>query len=243
MKIKSIYHSPVTSFALCKQLGFTHVNLPMWTYAKSLDLQNAISSAHKIGLHCIVSDRILDDHKPTDRSEIVRLENESKNRMVSFLPFFHCNEAKCLVSLWDEANTRKIHPEFVKKFKSDINVRGYKTICVLGWTESYRGYENCADYIGFNYYKDLTLSRKLILWARIKAFQIRNRSPIVAVPAVKPGKIFDQFDFWQKWIKPDGGFYWFQFFPQQESPPWHDKDVSQDADLQIAFKKINTEGK
>ena len=80
---------------------------------------------------------------------------------------------------------------------------------------------------------------------QLKAFQVFNRSPIVAVPAVKPGKIFEQFDFWQKWIKPDGGFFWYAYTSNQEFDKngiaWTPKDLGGMPEIQIAFKKINNE--
>lgn len=231
MKIRSLYHTPESSFGLCKELKFTHANLTLWTYPDSFAAVRAIGKAHDLGLHCIISDRIKDEEKEH--------YEESMRRVVRFLPLVDCKEG-CLVSVYDEPNSRRIPLKEVLNFASAANRLMIKTICVLGWTEPYCGYENCADYIGFNYYKDLTLLRKFNLWARIKTFQIRNRSPLVAVPAVKPGKIISQAKFWKEWIGIEN-FYWYQFHPQQETPPWTTLSVDELPDVMNDLRRLNAE--
>ena len=217
--IKSIYHSPVSSFSLCKKLGFTHVNIPLWTFANLDASLSAMTSAHELDLHCIVSQ-----------------SDPTKNDLKEVFSKDICKQ--CIAYLVDEPNLHGIKPDNVMSLKEWFKERGYQTMIVLSDIRGYFGYENCADWIGFDYYKDLTISRKLKLWARIKVFQIRNKSKIFAVPAVKPGKIVSQWSFWKDWIGVEN-FYWYQFYPTQERPPWSDKNLTDDEDLQRSFFLLN----
>lgn len=240
MNVKALYHTPESSLKLLKSLGFTHWNLTLWNYP---DLESAVKAhqhGHDEGLHAIVSDQIVNEDWI-----------ESKKRTMKAIFHMRCKAIECIAYLYDEPNVRGIHPSTVNVFNKDARDIGYRTACVLGWTKSYRGYWNCADYIGFNFYKTLTLSRKISLAARIKAFQLTHKTFIWAVPAVKPGIILGQFDFWQKWIKPNG-YYWYPYTCDQEGErfpdgtiipgtQWASKDFSQLSGVQHSFGRINQE--
>ena len=222
--MKAIYHTPRSSFELCKDLGFTHVNLTLWTYLNLTEAKDAWDYAHSLGLHAIIS----------ESADIV-----SGPSIVELLRAVHgC--PSCIIYMSDEPNRRKILPQIIASASRVYQGLGWKTLCVLSDIGGYGGYENCASFIGFVNYEDLTFWRSLKLWAKIKMFQIKNRSSIIAVPPIKPRFILPHFDWWQKWIKPYG-FYWFQFHPQEEIPPWASTSVSKLPEVKIVLKIINNE--
>jgi len=220
MLIKSIYHSPHASYGLCKELGFTHVNIPLWTFTNVEQAIISADQARAIGLHCIITPG------KDDLSDLKEF----------FYKALYC--PSCIAYLWDEPNLKGIPAKKIKDQTAWFHDQGILTMTVLSPIRSYWGYEDCVDFMGFDYYKEFNLWRKLKLFAKVKEFKDNSPSQFFAVPAVKPGQIQKQFNFWRKWLGMKS-FYWYQFFPTQERPRWHDKDVDADESLQAELKKAN----
>jgi len=216
MNIRGIYHTSPSHFKLVKELNFSHANLMLWNFPSAAKAVEAYYQAHDLGLHTIISGKFMNE----------------------FLEELTMPCSQCLLSTHDEPNLKGTPASTIKNLRIIYNQQGWRTLCVLSWIRSYKGYENCADYIGFDYYKDLNFWRELKLTMRIHWFNRPNggnKSPIVAVPAVKPGKICYQFSFWSTLTD---NFFWYQMHPQQEDPPWHNRGVDQDPALQEELKNL-----
>ena len=217
MIIRGLYHTPLSSLELCKDMGFTHTHLL---------LENGMgeefyAKAHALGLHCLIS------------------EGKVGMTLVQFLAGREpCPE--CLIAMPDEPNLRNIKPQVVKAISDTFRALGWQTFCALSFIRSYRGYENVASHIGFSQYEDWTTWRRLKMLVRLELFRIKSKAKILAIMPVKPGKLVGHWRWWVKWIKPDG-VMWYSATPTQESPPWSDKDLIDDIDSQHLLKSFNLE--
>ena len=215
MIIRGLYHTPLSSLELCKDMGFTHTHLL---------LENGMgeefyAKAHALGLHCLIS------------------EGKVGMTLVQFLAGREpCPE--CLIAMPDEPNLRNIKPQVVKAISDTFRALGWQTFCALSFIRSYRGYENVASHIGFSQYEDWTTWRRLKMLVRLELFRIKSKAKILAIIPVKPGKLARHYSTWKNLIRTDGYFF-YSFTPNQENPPWASVDVSELPYVQEILGRIN----
>ena len=213
--IKGLYHTPLSSLELCKDMGFSHAHLL---------LENGMgeefyAKAHVLGLHCMIS------------------EGTEGKTIIEFLGGRNpCPD--CFVTCPDEPNLRKIKPQVVKAISDTFRALGWQTFCALSFIRSYRGYENVASYIGFSQYEDWTTWRWLKMRVRLELFRIKSKAKILAIMPVKPGKLARHYSTWKGLIQTNGYFF-YSFTPNHEGPPWASVDVSKLPYVQEILRRIN----
>jgi len=200
--MKAIYHIPPSQYALAKSLGFTHVNIYWDATAGYANSELRLTQAREHGLKVILALDFLND-------------------LAGALQFL--NQADLfstdLIYLPDEPNLCAIKPQDLLLLKYKILQINpcLQTLVVLSWIHPFAGYENCADVVGFDFYKRLYEASALALPFRIEAFRAKHCGKICGVPAVKysPAHVRNQIWYWR--LQGIRDLYWYPWTCSQEA--------------------------
>ena len=227
--IKAIYHPSSDYYPLCKRLGFNTVEVGVGAWPGSIGLlDDAINTAHSIGLDCLIDLGLEKHHKDS----------------IQWIKTSKAINYDDIIMLYDEPNLKNIRPAVVKYAREYVRVYlpYNRTLISLSPIRGFFGYENLVDIVGFSWYKrwsgDPWGLIKLIV--KIKLFKRNHSGQAVAIPGIRysPDYVKKQKLFWDNIIGVDG-YAWYSFTPSEEKPPWFNEDLNNLSAMQAALLKVN----
>src|SRR3990167_9506495 len=226
--MKAIFHVPSVHYPLAKSLGFTSVEVSYtaWPGPDFNKMADAILTAREAGLGVVVNPGFDAGVDHMTVYEFLRKADLGEGDMVM---------------LSDEPNLKGIPPKTIENWDSLCQTIPQlflvRTMIVLAWIRSYRGYENTCDVLAFDYYKKFTdvfsLAKFVAKFLWTGALHTGN---VMGVPAIRygPAHIKRQVKFWKLLGVRD--LAWYSWSVNEENPPWFEKPVDQLPLIQEALK-------